>query len=140
GAAVNPFDHAAAIEAGFCHVYGLLEKHRAELLAEGGPLDRFADDEVRVLLRATSYYRQFLDEGAHPDVLRDALDRDRLFDRLWEGIDERPRQARFIAAEVEDLWRGDIPFFTTRPKAHALWGSAGQCFADEFNETGLERV
>src|SRR4029077_17144171 len=111
-----------------------------ELLSPDGPLERFAKDEVRVILRATSHYRELLDEGAPPDVLRDALDRDRLFDRLWEGVDERPRQARFIPVEVEDLWRGDIPYFSTRPDSRDLWSSAGQRFADEFSETGLDRV
>ena len=140
GVAVKVLDYAGALEAGFRHVYELLEKQRPELLAGGGPLDRFAGDEVRLLLRATSQYREFLDEGFHPDVLRDALDRDRLFDRLWEGVEERPRQARFIAAEVEDLWRGDIPFFSTRPGSRDLFGSAGQRFANEFSESGIERV
>jgi type 2 lantibiotic biosynthesis protein LanM len=140
GATVQPLDYAPAIEAGFRHVYKLLEQHRAELLAANGPLERFAADEVRVILRPTSYYREFLDEAFHPDVLRDALDRDRLFDRLWDGVDERPRQIRFIPAEMADLWRGDIPFFTTRPDSRDLWGSAGQRFADEFRESALEQV
>jgi type 2 lantibiotic biosynthesis protein LanM len=140
GAVVQALDHAAVIEVGFRHVYELLARHRAELLAAGGLLDRFADDEVRVLLRSTSHYREFLDEGFHPDVLRDALDRDRLFDRLWEGVEEWPRQARFIPAEVEDLWRGDIPSFSTRPASRDLFGGAGQRFANEFRETGVERV
>jgi type 2 lantibiotic biosynthesis protein LanM len=137
GAAVRPLDHAAALEAGFRQVYQLLETHRGELF---GLLDRFAGDEVRVLLRPTSQYREFLDEGTHPDVLRDALDRDRLFDRLWEGVPEWAPLARFIPAEVEDLWRGDIPFFSTRPDSRDLFGSAGQRFADAFRESGLEQV
>ena len=62
------------------------------------------------------------------------------FDRLWEGVEERPRQARFIPAEVEDLWRGDIPFFSTRAGSRDLFGSAGQRFANEFSESGIERV
>jgi type 2 lantibiotic biosynthesis protein LanM len=140
GAAVKLLDHAEALEAGFRHVYGLLEKHGPELLAGGGPLEHFAGDEVRVLLRPTSQYREFLDEGSHPDVLRDALDRDRLFDRLWEGVPEWPRHARFIPVEVEDLWRGDIPFFSTRADSRDLWGGAGQRFPDEFSESGLEQV
>jgi type 2 lantibiotic biosynthesis protein LanM len=140
GAAVQPLDYATAIEAGFRHVYELLTQHRDELLGPDGPLQHFAPNEVRVILHATSQYREFLDEGSHPDVLRDALDRDRLFDRLWEGIEEQPGLARFIRAEVEDLWRGDIPFFATRPDSHDLWSSTGQRFTDEFGESGMDRV
>jgi prepilin-type N-terminal cleavage/methylation domain-containing protein/prepilin-type processing-associated H-X9-DG protein len=90
--------------------------------------------------RSTARYREFLEEGSHPDVLRDALDRDRLFDRLWEEVKIRPRLARLIKAESEDLWRGDIPLFTTQPASRDLWGGAGQCLAGMFHESGMERV
>ena len=63
GHVISYLPDAAAIEAGFHHVYDLLGRHRAELLAAGGPLERFAADEVRVLRRPTSRYREFLDEG-----------------------------------------------------------------------------
>jgi type 2 lantibiotic biosynthesis protein LanM len=140
GATVQPLESAAAIEAGFREVYELLARHRGELLAAGGPLERFGGDEVRVLLRPTSRYREFLDEGFHPDVLRDALDRDQLFDRLWEEVPGWPPQGRLIPAEVEDLWRGDVPRFTTRPGSRDLWASAGQQFTDFFAESGMEEV
>jgi type 2 lantibiotic biosynthesis protein LanM len=140
GAAVNPLDYAGAIETGLRHVYQLLEKHWRELSAPGGPLERFRGDEVRVLYRATSHYRQFLDEGSHPDVLRDAVDRDRLFDRLWEEVKTAPGYARLIPAEAADLWRGDIPLFTTRPASHDVWGSGGKRIAGECSRSGMEEV
>jgi type 2 lantibiotic biosynthesis protein LanM len=55
-------------------------------------------------------------------------------------VPEWPRQARFIPAEVEDLWRGDIPFFSTRTDSRDLWGGAGQHFPNEFSESGMEQV
>jgi type 2 lantibiotic biosynthesis protein LanM len=138
-APVSPLDYVGEIQSGFEQVYGLLEKHRGELLASGGLIDRFAGDEVRVVLRNSSRYGELLQEGSHPDVLRDALDRDRLFDRLWEEVRERARLAQLIPAEVEDLWRGDIPLFTTRPGSRDLWASVGRRFPDLLNESGLDR-
>src|SRR6185312_7330982 len=79
GAEVSPLDYLDEMEDGFRQVYRLIEKHRDELLGEGGLIDRFADDEVRVVLRNSSAYAELLQEGSHPDVLRDGLDRDRLF-------------------------------------------------------------
>ncbi len=108
GNAATPLDYLDEIESGFQQVYRLLEKHRGELLAQGGLIDRFANDEVRVVLRSSSVYAELLQEGSHPDVLRDGLDRDRLFDRLWEEVNDRPRIAQLIPAEVEDLWRGRL--------------------------------
>ncbi|MBV9121898.1 MAG: type 2 lantipeptide synthetase LanM, partial [Planctomycetes bacterium] len=113
GADVEVMDYAEFIVKGFTRVYRLLERSRDELLADAGPLARFADDEVRVIMRATQLYSVLRSESFHPDVLRNALDRDRLFDRLWIGIDQNPNLARVIPSERDDLWQGDIPMFTT---------------------------
>ncbi len=140
GATATPVDYLDEIEAGFNEVYLLLEKHRGELLAGGGLIDGFANDEVRVVLRNSSSYVELLNSGSHPDVLRDALDRDRLFDRLWEEVPDRPRLAQLIPAEIEDLWRGDVPLFTTRPGSRDLWASVDRRFPAVLNESGLERA
>jgi type 2 lantibiotic biosynthesis protein LanM len=140
GAEVHVLDYAEEIAAGFTSVYRLLREHREELLSEAGPLARFARDEVRVILRATRTYGQLLHESFHPDLLRDALDRDRFFDRLWAEVEQRPSLARVIAAEHADLHDGDIPLFTTRPDSHDLWSSAGERVADFFAEPGMVLV
>ena len=53
----------------------------------------------------------------HPDYLRDALDLDRLLDRLWVGVENNPHLLRLIKAERRDLIEGDVPIFTTRPES-----------------------
>jgi type 2 lantibiotic biosynthesis protein LanM len=140
GADIDTLDYAEAIVAGFTAVYQLLQTYRDELLADDGPLARFADDEVRVILRATRTYALLLNESFHPDVLRDALDRDRLFDRLWAGVEHNAELAKFIAAERADLYHGDIPMFTTTPGSCDLWNSAHGRIADVFEESGLASV
>ena len=137
GARVEVPDYAEAIARGFTSVYRLLVEHREELLADGGPLARFARDEVRVILRPTSTYASLLSESFHPDLLRDALERDRWFDRLWVAVEHRPSLARVIAAERDDLLNGDIPLFTTRPASRDVWSSTGAPIADYLEETGL---
>lgn len=133
----NPLDYLEAIQSGFERIYRLLENHREELLGPEGLLERFADDEIRVVLRNSSTYGDLLREGSHPDVLRDALDRDRLFDRLWEEVKDRPSLAQLIPAETEALWQGDIPLFTTRPKSRDLWAGADRHFKEVLDESGL---
>ncbi|HEY0512223.1 MAG TPA: type 2 lanthipeptide synthetase LanM family protein [Thermoanaerobaculia bacterium] len=119
---------------GFSRVYRLLVRHRAELLAF---LDRFADDPVRAVLRPTRVYGLLLSESFHPDVLRDALDRDLLFDRLWVGIDEQPVLARAIPAEHRDLRAGDIPAFQARPSSVDAWTSRGERLPGFFLEPAI---
>jgi type 2 lantibiotic biosynthesis protein LanM len=137
GAPVNLLHHAEAIGTGFRRTYRLLLGHRDELLAEEGPLARFADDEVRVILRMTQTYHSLLRESFHPDVLRDALDRDRLLDRLWVQVQVAPHLETVIPAERADLLQGDLPMFVTRPQARDLWTSRNERIPDFFSESGL---
>jgi len=140
GAEIAVQDYTEAIAEGFASLYRLLLRLRDELTSDDGPLQRFADDEVRVLLRSTMTYGLLLQEGAHPDLLRNALDRDRFFDRLWVGIEHRPYLAKVIPAERADLHRGDIPNFTTRADSRDLWTSAGEQVGDFFDQSGLDLV
>jgi type 2 lantibiotic biosynthesis protein LanM len=137
GTDVNVLDYIDDIVAGFTAIYHLLQKHREELLSAEGPLARFAADAVRVLLRPTQNYATVLRESFHPDVLRRALDRDRLFDWLWVDVKKRPELVKVIRAEQEDLHRGDIPLFTTRPISRDVWSSTQERIADFFGEPGM---
>jgi type 2 lantibiotic biosynthesis protein LanM len=137
GAEVDVLEYTEAIIAGFSRLYDCLLKHRDELLSEEGPIARFAGDEARVILRATYTYGSLLQESFHPDVLRDALDRDRLFDRLWAAVEHLPRLAGVIPAERRDLENGDVPIFTTRPDSRHLWTSSQEVIPDFFEESGM---
>jgi type 2 lantibiotic biosynthesis protein LanM len=137
---VNTLDYIDAIVAGFTAMYQLLLQYRDDLLSIDGPLARFAEDEVRVIVRATWTYATLLHESFHPDVLRNALDRDRLFDRLWAQVEHRPYLAKLIPAEREDLQKGDIPMFTTRPGSRDLWSSSNNRITNFFERSGMELV
>jgi type 2 lantibiotic biosynthesis protein LanM len=140
GEAAGAFAYADELIAGFRDAYRLLESCRVELLAPGGPLARFEGDEVRVVVRPTRTYAELLRESFHPDLLRDALDRDRLFDRLWNGVEQSPFLARLIPAERADLGQGDVALFTSRPPARDLWTSTGERVAGVLEESGMARA
>jgi type 2 lantibiotic biosynthesis protein LanM len=137
GCEVNPLDYAETLSAGFANIYRLLMRHRDELLAPGGPLALFADDEVRVIVRETQTYGALLRESFHPDVMRDGIDRDILFDRLWTQTRYLPELSRLVPHEIADLQRGDIPLFTTRPASTDLWTSSETRIAGFLEEPGL---
>ncbi len=122
---------------GFAAVYRVLAGHRDELERE---IARFAHDPVRVVLRPTQIYGLLLLESFHPDYLRDALDRDKLFDRLGLELENQPNLARVIPAEHRDLSEGDIPFFSTFPASRDLWTSRGECIPDFLAEPSFELV
>lgn len=133
-------DYAEDFINGFTGHYNLLKDHRNELLAPDGPIERFAGDQVRVVLRATRTYASLLQESFHPDMLRDSLDRDRFYDQLWADVENNPRLERVIPSELADLHSGDIPVFTTFVDSHDLWNSHGQKIPDFLDKSGLEQV
>lgn len=140
GKLVSAVAYADAIVAGFTHVYRLITNQRARLLAPDGLLAGFAGTEVRVLLRATRTYSRLLQESCHPDVLRDALDRDRLFDNLWSSVSHIPSFPRVIAAERRALWNLDIPSFSTWPGSRDLRCGDGEIIPDFLDEPGMASV
>ncbi|MEU0880959.1 type 2 lanthipeptide synthetase LanM family protein [Lentzea sp. NPDC005914] len=140
GADVNAADFADDLLSGFQDTYRALRTHRDELLAVDGPLSWFTADEIRVIVRPTHVYSLMLRESVHPDLLRDGLDRERFFDKLWVSVSEFPLLERVIAAERADLWRGDVPMFVTRPSSRDVWTSSGSRVADFLGRSGFELV
>ena len=140
GQPVDALAHRDAILRGFRSAYSMLAGRRHVLLAPDGPLQQFAQDPVAVFLRSSRTYRRLLRESYHPDVLRDALDRDRLFDLLWMEVPGDKDLIGVIRSERDDLWNGDIPRFTARPGARDLWFGAGERLADFFPEPSLSTV
>jgi type 2 lantibiotic biosynthesis protein LanM len=138
GEDVDVLHYQDAILRGFTKMYRLLCRHRRALLTQ--QLPRFATDDVRVVVRPTNVYGLLWYESFHPDLLRDALDRERFFDRLWVEAAQRPYLARVIPAERRDLWRGDIPSFGTTPESRSLVTSEGAVLEEFFDEPSLDPV
>lgn len=114
-------DFADDVLAGFTEAYQLCEKNRSGLAA--GPLANFCGSEVRVVPRPTIWYSTILQTAFHPDVLRDALDRERHFDALWREVPKSPVLAACVEHERADLWRNDIPIFSAKSDSAVLLDS-----------------
>ncbi|MCH9688077.1 MAG: type 2 lantipeptide synthetase LanM family protein [Deltaproteobacteria bacterium] len=140
GEAVNVLRFESELSEGFAAVYRALMERRDQLLAPGGPIDAFGEDEVRCVLRATHGYGAILSEGFHPDHLRDGLERDRLLDRAWVGVEVLPHLERVVAHEREDLDHGDVPLFTTRVGSVDLWSSRGVRIPRVLPCSGMQQV
>ena len=134
---VDTVEHIGSVVEGFTEMYRALARHREALAAF---LDRFAGDPVRAVLRATRGYHRIWSESFHPDMLRDALDRDFLLDRLWVGVEDHPHLLRVLPHERRDLLDGDIPAFGSRPDSADLWASSGERLPGFFVEPALAAV
>jgi type 2 lantibiotic biosynthesis protein LanM len=133
---VDTFAFHDQVSAGFRSAYSLLIKHKHALLTQ--LLPRFAHDEVRCLLRDSETYALLLKDSFHPNLLRDALDRDRLLDRLWLAVEREPWLSRTIVAERHDLQAGDTPLFVAHPGSRNLRTSLGHTIPDFFSLSGLD--
>lgn len=134
---VSPVAYLDSILSCFTEVYSLLREHRRSLLRGDGPLARFANAPIRHIPRSTQMYSSMLGESFHPNLLRDALDRERFFDSLWVSRETHPRLARLFPYEREDLWRADIPTFTASPGSRDLYSSSGERIANYFDRSPL---
>lgn len=130
---VQPLAYTDDLVAGFRQVYRILLKHRDQIIAPDGPLSAFHGDRLRVILRNTREYAVLLQESFHPDLLRDAVAQDHLFDCLWTDVERDARLGRVVAAERRDLQNGDIPIFTTYLGCRDLWTSSGQRISRFFS-------
>lgn len=140
GESVDVAEYADSLVAGFTAMYNLLREHRDALLADDGPLTSFGNAETRVVFRPTVVYFSLRQASYHPDMLRDAMDRDTLFASLWHSTKHDPRLARIVKGEIEQLRVGDIPLFLSRPVSSTLWTSSGECLGEFVNEPPMSRV
>ncbi|HKQ77912.1 MAG TPA: type 2 lanthipeptide synthetase LanM family protein, partial [Blastocatellia bacterium] len=138
GRPLSALDYAEDILDGFTGMYRLLLRHCDELIS--GPLAAFGEDETRCILRPTMIYGWMLSESFHPDLQRDALDRDRYFDRMWLAVEHCPELRRAVPFELRDLREGDVPMFTSRPASRDLFASRRQRIEGFFDRSGLELV
>ncbi len=139
-AEVNALDYQREIIDGFSDAYQWIEQNRNELLSTDGPLAPFAALRVRCIARPTQVYGSLLTESYHPNLLRDALDRERLFDNLWADAHPNPILKKLVPFEREDLWKNDVPVFSASPQSVRLWSSAGQVIPDCLHQAPLALV
>jgi type 2 lantibiotic biosynthesis protein LanM len=129
--------YVEAIEEGYAQTYSAICRHGRETRSQ---LASFAETEVRQLLRNTQRYAKVLQESCHPDYLRSGLARDRLLERLWAEAVLRPELEAAVPFEIDDMWLGDIPYFSARPGRCDLWSSHGTVIRDYFSRTALSQA
>lgn len=136
---ISAIDYTNDLLSGFTRMYELLTEHKDYLLSSSSPIESFGDNTIRYIARPTRFYAIRLYESYHPDFLRSGLDKDRFFEQLWIDMIDKPH-ARLITAEREDMWRGDIPVFTTYPNSCDLYTSQGTQIKNFFSCSGYDSV
>src|SRR6185437_10584162 len=97
-------------------------------------------DTVRIIPRATRAYAQLLGESTHPDVGRDALDRDRVLGVLPATSTRDPLRQALAPHEMVDLWAGDVPLFRATADSRDLRTHHGAVLRGALPQSGLDRA
>ncbi|WP_335936718.1 type 2 lanthipeptide synthetase LanM family protein [Streptomyces sp. PTD5-9] len=140
GTPADPSAFTRALCAGFRAGYTAISRARTELLHPGGLLEQFARDEVRVVARPTWAYATLLDESTHPDLMKEAGDRQEVLALLGTDVLGPAALPGLLDEELAQLWAGDVPLFTTRPDCTGLRSGTGRSLAGVLARTGLSRV
>lgn len=120
----SPHLFAEDIAAGFANGCAAIVDRQEDLLS-GTLWEEFCSQRYRIVSRPTMRYFHILQDSFHPNLLRDAMDRDAIFDLLWSAQAADKSIGRLIRSERRDLWAGDIPFFTRRPTESSIRDSRG---------------
>ncbi|TDO36753.1 type 2 lantibiotic biosynthesis protein LanM [Paractinoplanes brasiliensis] len=134
GVDLDPGDHEQSIVAGFRLAYDFVAGRRAEF-AEA--VAACADMEIRVITRPSWMYATILDETTHPDVLRDALDRDEAFSVLHANRAANPLLAQLVGHEITAMWNGDVPMFLASAGSGELRAPDGTRFGVPLPRAGV---
>ncbi|MFI2782966.1 type 2 lanthipeptide synthetase LanM family protein [Streptomyces sp. ALB3] len=140
GAPADPFRFTDALCDGFRSAYTAISGSRDELVGPRGLLRLFTDDEVRFVPRPTWTYATLLHESTHPDLMRDGAERQQVFALLRTGALGTPALPGLEDEEIAELWRGDVPVFTTRPGVTDVWSGTGRRLRGPAGPTGLARA
>lgn len=137
GKLVNVQDYKKELIEGFVTTYNIMKENKFELKKF---LNIFENDTIRKVIRPTYVYSLLLEGSYHPDYYRNGLDRDRLLDRLWCGVEYVPHLKGVIASEKKDMLLNDIPFFYTKTNSRHLWNSFDEIIPNFFYNDSLSVV
>lgn len=133
-------DHVQELAEGIEAAYRLFAEYADELLQADGPLAPFRDIEVRWVPRGTTVYGQALRSSLHPAHMRDGIDHELAWAELAIWSPGGRQRKDILEAEICDLWRCDIPLFTTTATSTHAWSACGVQLPDVFLESGWDAL
>lgn len=138
GNTINPFHYLKFIERGFKDSYNifLINKNSLIEIIE----DLFTECECRIVLRPTYIYSRFLTGSYHPKYLRNGIDREKLFEMLWNIEKAEPKFKNLVEYEIQDLLNHDIPYFTFKVGETSIFNSNGIEISNMFEQSSIEIV
>lgn len=128
-------EFAEEIESGFRQTCQLFVGQREYLLSGRSPLAGFRECRQRILFKNTSFYARLGLHLNHPDLLIEAVDRDRYLDNIFASGSGEREFASICQAERAAVDRSDIPHFTVDCGSRALLADNSTLAEDYFQSS-----
>lgn len=123
-------DYAEIIEESYASMLNVLKKHWKNLFILCKKL--FIKNSVRVLLRDTQDYYNFISFSTHPSCMVNYIEREKIFENLWS---HSFLNSEVVILENESLIHHDIPYFFIELESTSLFTHNKRI--DDFYTTNL---
>lgn len=131
---IQPIDYRDELFEGYKTCYVFILEHREKLLQ----LLKLMEGAVfRQLLRNTQEYQMILDLSYHPEFMRQSERRRKFLEDALNIPIFKDRQ-NIVKQEIEDMLRGDIPYFQFEMSTGAVLNSKGEPIETSFGKKGIQ--
>ncbi|WP_416150018.1 type 2 lanthipeptide synthetase LanM family protein [Salipaludibacillus sp. HK11] len=108
---------------GFEYVYKFFKVNYQKVINE---MNGFPDFPVRIVMRPTYIYSCFLESLLHPKYLELSSERERILSFFSDSYREFHAFRELVPHEIEDLYKGDIPYFYSFFQGIELYNSKNE--------------
>lgn len=117
---------------GYQHMSSLLMQNKQSILNLINKL--FSNKQLRIVLRDTQDYQNFLDFSTHPSCMTDYIEREKIFENLWRNSFIKQE---LCILEIKPLLAHDVPYFYTLSNSLDLF-SDGQVYKKLYSRSIME--
>ncbi|MBQ7732461.1 MAG: type 2 lantipeptide synthetase LanM [Synergistaceae bacterium] len=140
GNRVNIRDYIETFKTGYHDAYANAVKHRDEIAQTVRAFPPCIP--VRIVMRATRFYGEILRKLYHHSVFISQESMNQNFNTLSELLHKGKRgsEGEFVNSELNQLKRGDVPYFYTYIDSLALYGEGREIIPNRFTMSALEHI
>lgn len=136
---IDPFEYMESLKNGLLDCLNIVKVEKKYLVNE--LIDNCFDNSfIRIVPRASQTYASFLNASYHPKYLMRGIDKEFLYELLWNVCKQEPKMKKLVNSEVIDLLNNDIPYFFTKTNSLDLYNSQNLNLGRLYTKTALEII